>query len=75
MSRDRYTVILVPSSGHAIRGENVLHRAGITVKLIPVPRSVSSDCGVCLRVERGDVEVALQTLEKNRVEIVGIHEI
>jgi hypothetical protein len=75
MYRDRYAVILVHSTSHAIRAEKLLHQAGIESKLIPVPRHLSSDCGVCLRIERADVEQARQTLEDSRMEIGGVHEI
>ena len=55
--------------------ERVLQQAGITSKLIPVPRHLSSNCGVCIRVERTDVENARQELKAAGVEIAEIHEI
>ena len=70
-----YTVILVYSTSHAIRAERVLQQAGIGSKLIPVPRHLSSNCGVCIRVERADVENAQQALEAAGVEIAEVHEI
>ena len=73
--RDRYAVILVQSTGHAIRAEKVLQMANIGCKLIPVPRQISSNCGVCIRVERTDVDTARIALEKNKVDFESIHEI
>ena len=73
MIRDRYAVILVHSTSYAIRAEKILHQAGIESKLIPVPRHLSSNCGVCLRIERTDAEPARQSLEDANVEIDGIH--
>jgi hypothetical protein len=75
MIRDRYAVILVQGTSHAIRGEQLLHRAGISAKLIPVPRHLSSDCGVCLRIEREHVGAACRALEAAAMEVVGLHEI
>ena len=75
MHRDRYAVILVFGTSHAIRAEHLLQRAGVTCKMIPVPRHLSSNCGVCVRIERTDVEVAKQTLAEGRLEIEGMHEI
>jgi len=72
---DNYAVILVYSTSHALRAEKVLGKAGIACTLIPVPRHLSSDCGVCVRIERANEEAALQALEATRVEIEGIHEI
>ena len=75
MTSNQYAVILFHSTSHALRAEKVLLEAGISCKLIPVPRHLSSDCGVCVRVERADGEAACQTLEAARVEIEGIHEL
>jgi len=49
MSGD-YRVILFATTNHALRGEKVLKRAGLQAKLIPVPRHLSSDCGISLRI-------------------------
>ncbi len=71
----QYAVILVYSTSYALRAEKILQAVGIPCKLIPVPRQLSSDCGVCVRIRRVDQEGALQALEAARVEIDGIHEI
>ena len=75
MRRDSYAVALFHGTSHAIRAERVLYLAGIECKLIPVPRHLSSSCGVCVRIERSDQENALNALGKARVEIEGIHDI
>jgi hypothetical protein len=72
---DQYAVILVYSTSYALRAEKVLQAAGIPCKLIPVPRQLSSDCGVCVRIQRADREAAGRVLEAERVEIDGMHEI
>jgi hypothetical protein len=68
MSRKQYTVILVYSTSHAIRAEKVLDKAGLSCKLIPVPRHLSSDCGVCVRIRQADKEAGLQALKTAQVE-------
>ncbi len=70
-----YTVILVPSTSHAIRAEKILREAGIECKLIPVPRHLSSDCGVCVRVPRPAREAARVALDHARLDIEGIHDL
>jgi len=60
-----YAVFLFPSVSHALKAEKILKEQGIVHKLIPVPRHISSDCGVCLRVavaQQGLVAEALQGL-------------
>ena len=75
MRRDRHAVILTYSTSHAIRAERVLYMAAIDCKLIPVPRHLSSNCGVAVRIDRADQHRALEVLEENQVEIEGVHEI
>ncbi len=67
MNPSRHAIILVVSSSHAIRAEHVLRQAGLETKLMPVPRTLSSDCGVCVRILAADVATAESTLEKHRV--------
>ena len=75
MYRDRYAVLLMYGTSHAIRAEHLLNRAGIACKMIPVPRHLSSNCGVCVRVERADVEAAQKALQEGSLDIEGVHEI
>lgn len=44
-----YGVVLFQSVNGALLAEKLLKKKGIVYKLIPVPRNLSSDCGVCLR--------------------------
>ncbi len=50
MATPDYIVFLFPSVNHALKAEKLLKAAGVVHKLIPVPRHISSDCGVCLRI-------------------------
>lgn len=70
-----YSVVLVYSTSYALRAEKVLARAGIDCKLMPVPRHLSSDCGVCIRVRRADREAVRQTLDEAGMETEGVHDI
>ncbi|MBN1180362.1 MAG: DUF3343 domain-containing protein [Anaerolineae bacterium] len=74
MNATTYVVILVYSTSHAIRAEKVLNEAHVDCKLIPVPRHISSDCGVCVRVSQADQDAALQALEAARVEVERVQQ-
>jgi hypothetical protein len=50
MKAPQYAVFLFPSVSHVLKAEKILIAASIAHKLIPVPRQISSDCGVCIRV-------------------------
>jgi hypothetical protein len=67
--------ILVHSTSHALKAEKALKKENIPCKLIPVPRHLSSDCGVCVRVKSEDRDRVYELLEKVRVEIQGLEEI
>jgi hypothetical protein len=75
MNTLEYSVILVHSTSHAVKAEQVLARAGIASKLIPVPRQISSDCGSCIRVERLHVQRAQHEMESAGLEVDGVHDI
>ncbi len=68
-----YVVILFPSTHYAIRAEKMAKGSGFTVKLIPVPRHLSSDCGVCLRCSSDQKEPLECLLQQEGIKIEGIH--
>ncbi len=64
-----FAVILVHSTGHAVQAERVLKRAGLTVKLIPTPRHLSSDCGSAVRIATTDRDRGADVLSKAGIAI------
>jgi hypothetical protein len=68
VSDPSYSVVIFYSTSGAIRGEKLTKERGLKVKLIPVPRHLSSDCGVCLRCDSGNVDEVCSILEEARVE-------
>lgn len=70
-----FAVILVHSTSHAIFAERVLKRAGITVKLIPTPRHLSSDCGSALRIAALDRVTSIRALEAASVPFDRVEEL
>jgi hypothetical protein len=66
MKEKNWGVVLFYSTSAAIRAEKVTLEAGLAVKLIPVPRNLSSDCGVALRFDwhdRAEVEKLLEAMD------------
>lgn len=68
-----YGVILFPSIHFALRAEKMIKGKGFSIKLIPVPRHLSSDCGVCLCLPWEDKEKILHILEEAGVKMEGAH--
>ena len=73
--KNDYAVILVYSTSYALRIEKLLKNAGILCKLIPVPRHLSSDCGVCVRITQTDRDAVLQTLKTAQIDFSGIYNV
>ena len=67
----QFTVILVHSSSHAMRIEHMLHQKGIDCKLIPVPRHLSSSCGLCVQIDKTDQTVAEEVVKVSKLDIQG----
>ena len=51
----------------ALRAEQALKGIACSFRLIPVPRFISSSCGVALQCCREEAETIKSTLEQNRV--------
>jgi hypothetical protein len=57
----------------ALRAEKALMEAGFRITIIPVPREISSDCGVALKFECEEEARVAKILESNKVKIESIH--
>jgi hypothetical protein len=69
-----YGVVLFYTTSAAMRAEKILRKENLTVKLIPTPRELSSDCGIALRFDWIQVEHVKTALDLARVEMAGIHQ-
>ena len=75
MKNEEYAVILFHTSNHAFRAESILKDVEIDCKLVPVPRHLSSDCGVCARIPAKCRDLAVEVLKSSSVVIDGTHSI
>ena len=46
-----YYVMLFKAVSYALKAEKILKGENLPHKLIPIPKEISSDCGICLRYE------------------------
>ena len=68
----REMILLVHTSGHAFSIEKALKKREITCRLTPIPRKVSSDCGICVRFPEKDLETVRSFIGMLPFEIQGI---
>lgn len=66
-----YAVILVDSTSLAMRIEKILKMEGLPYKLIPVPRHLSSDCGICVRIYKQDSEAIKALLTEHQLDVLS----
>jgi hypothetical protein len=66
-------VVLFHTNSAVLRAEKIMLREGIKIKLIPVPRDLSSDCGIALRFDRSDEPCIREILEMANVSFGSIH--
>jgi hypothetical protein len=58
-----YSVVLFNSVNQTMWADKVLRGKSIPFKLIPVPRTISSDCGVCIRIDSGIIDSVRAEIE------------
>jgi histidinol-phosphate/aromatic aminotransferase/cobyric acid decarboxylase-like protein len=70
-----YALFVLASAGKGLKAEAALRAAGVEAALMAVPRSVGSQCGVCLRVAVRQRKTAEELLAETGVAISAVHEI
>ncbi|PKN10173.1 MAG: hypothetical protein CVU72_02060 [Deltaproteobacteria bacterium HGW-Deltaproteobacteria-7] len=69
--KSQYSVMLFKAVSYVLKAEKILKKENLPHKLIPVPKNISSDCGICLRFDpalQNKIEAALL----NKVEVEEI---
>ena len=69
-----YFVLLFKSVSYALKAEKILKQEELPHKLIPVPKHISSDCGICLRFDPS-IQSKIETALADKVEIEEIREL
>ena len=60
-------VFIFESIHRVMKAEKLLKGKGIKIDLIPVPREISSDCGVAIELSEDSEAEALSILTENRI--------
>lgn len=68
-----YCVVTFEITHHALQFEKSLKNAGLSVKLMPVPRRLSSSCGTAALVICEEKEKILELCNNNHIPIDGFH--
>ena len=57
--------LVFPSIHYVMQAEELLQAAGIEIDLQPLPRQISSDCGMCLTTTKSDLDQVLACLRSS----------
>jgi hypothetical protein len=68
-----YGYVIFHTTSAVMQAEKRLLKAELKIKLVPVPREFSSDCGISLRFDWQQYEAVKGLLESSNIEIEGIH--
>ncbi len=69
-----FKIAIFRSVNEVMYAETILKRAGIPYKIVPIPKEISSDCGVCIRFDEGLERKILKALE-GKVEPVEVRKL
>ena len=66
-------VFLFESVHQVMKAEKFLKGKGFSIDVIPVPREISSDCGVAIELPWEDRQDALSVLEESSISILEFY--
>lgn len=56
--------MIFKSMTHVLTAERAARKQGIACRMVPIPRNLSTDCGMCISVRAEDSEAFLEIIEK-----------
>ncbi len=72
---DSYYVATFYSTNYALKCERLLKNKDIDIKLIPVPRQVSSNCGLAARLTPQNLPDFMELYKEGLVEVEGLYSV
>lgn len=70
---EEFCLITFGTTHHALRAEQVVGGSLSSAMLIPLPREISSDCGLALRFHQANLQEIKSKLKEAGVAITGIY--
>lgn len=70
---EQYGYITFKSVSYAMKFESALKNQDVKIKIIPVPRSISSSCGFCVKFNLNIFDNLMEVINKNKMEYEKIY--
>ncbi len=71
--QEKRSYITFPALTQVLKAEKCLADSGIQFSVVPIPRDISSDCGVCIMCPPDCLEKVLHLLGEKKIEHNGAH--
>ncbi|MBN2681792.1 MAG: DUF3343 domain-containing protein [Bacteroidales bacterium] len=62
-----YCFFTYDSIHFVLKSEKILLENNVKLDIIPTPRDLSSNCGMCIKVKSEDKETVMQLMLKNKI--------
>ncbi len=59
-----YLYMIFKSMTHVLTAERAARKRGISCRMVPIPRNMSTDCGMCVSVKAEDGDEFLEVVEE-----------
>lgn len=66
-------ILIFRGTHQVLSAEKHLKKAGVPMRLIPVPRRLSSDCGLAIRISAPDRNMAREVLSRSNILPKSVH--
>lgn len=70
-----YYVVTFYSTNYALKIERIMKKNDLNIKLIPVPRQVSSNCGLAARLDPEDYPFFKDLYKEGVIEVEGVYKV
>lgn len=57
------TLLTFQNTHAVIKAEKVIYGKGIVYQIIPIPTSISSECGMCIEINSTDYQIVQECLQ------------
>lgn len=73
MKTNEFNYMTFKSVSYAMKAEAVLKKHAFNYKIIPVPRSISSSCGLCIRFYKEDMKKLTTIINNDNLQYENIY--
>ncbi len=70
-----YCIATFDTTHMALRFEKICRAAGLGAKIVPVPRRLSTSCGLACRYPCEDEAAVQELVQEKHIEVIGYHQL